>query len=270
MSERKLETVGRRGILGLTALLAASLCGQAMAWNECDNKRVLEETLDLSGANLLQIVAGAGELEIRGTSDQSNASVKATVCASDEKHAQASKLDISMGESVRVATVMPEVEGGWGWGSSSYIYMDLEISVPESFALDVRDSSGDLTLRQVGAVVLQDSSGDIEVDGAASVELKDSSGDIDLDNIRGDVIVVADSSGDIRGENIGGSVLVARDSSGDIRFRDVGEDFLVERDSSGDIVANTIAGDFGVLKDGSGSIRHSDVLGEVQIPEDKE
>lgn len=257
-------------ILSLAGLITLGGFGEALAWDDCDNQRVIEESLDLSDTDLLQVVAGAGDLEISGQQGAETAVIKATVCASKAEYSEQSTLDIKSGNTARIATVMPEVDWGGGWGSNRYLYMDLEIVVPDTMTLDVRDSSGDLSLRRVGAVTVQDSSGDIEVSGAVSVELKDSSGDIDLDDISADVVVVADSSGDIRGENIGGSVLVARDSSGDIRFRDVGEDFLVERDSSGDIVANTIAGDFGVLKDGSGSIRYSDVLGEVQIPKDKE
>lgn len=256
-------------VRSLAAVLALGLVAPVHAWDSCDNKRVIEESLDLSNTQLLQIQAGAGDLEITGVAGAQSAVVKATVCASKEEYAEESRLEIETGGTARIATVMPEINGS-GWGSNRYLYMDLEITVPESIALDVRDSSGDMSLRSVGAAVVQDSSGDIEVDTAASIELKDSSGDIDLEDISGDVVIVADSSGDIRGRTVGGSVLVARDSSGDIRFRDVGEDFIVERDSSGDIVANAIAGDFSVLKDGSGSIRHNDVLGEVRIPKDKD
>lgn len=254
----------------LAGLIALGMVVPVMAWDGCDNERIIEETLDLSSTQLLQIAAGAGDLEIVGEAGRDTATVKATVCSSEAEHAAESGLDISSGSTARIATVMPEVNWGGGWGSNRYLYMDLEIVVPESMGLEVRDSSGDLRLRNVGAVNLQDSSGDIEIEMAASVELRDSSGDIDLEDITGDVVVVSDSSGDMRGQDIGGSVLVARDSSGDIRFRGVGQDFVVERDSSGDIVANTIAGDFSVLKDGSGTIRYSDVLGEVQIPKDKD
>jgi len=257
-------------LLGVAGLIALGSAGHAMAWGDCDNQRVIEETLDLSGTDLLQIVAGAGDLEITGQPGMESAIIKATVCASEAEYSEQSGLDITSGATARIATIMPEVEWRSGWGSSRYLYMDLEISVPDSMQLDIRDSSGDLSLRRVGSVVVQDSSGDIEVNTAVSVEMKDSSGDIELEEISGDVVIIADSSGDIRGENIGGSVLVARDSSGDIRFRDVGADFLVERDSSGDIEAKTVAGDFSVLKDGSGTIRYSDVLGEVRIPEDKD
>lgn len=253
----------------LAGLIALGMVAPALAWDGCDNERIIEETLDLSSTQLLQIAAGAGDLEITGESGRDTATVKATICASDKEHAEASGLDVSAGGTARIATVMPEVDWS-GWGSNRYLYVDLQIVVPESMSLDVRDSSGDVSMRRVGAVSVQDSSGDIEIRGAVSVELQDSSGDIEVQDISGDVVVVSDSSGDIRGENIQGNVLVARDSSGDIRFRDVGQNFVVERDSSGDIVANTVAGDFSVLKDGSGSIRYSDVLGEVQIPDDKD
>lgn len=214
----------------------------------------------------LAVVAGAGDLEILGDPGADRVTVEARICASKPEWAEEAGVAMSSEGDARVEVIIPKRSGMGGWGDN-YLYIDLVLRVPADLALDVRDSSGDVDMRGVGAVTLKDSSGDIEISQATSVVVEDSSGDIELDGITGDVTVAQDSSGDIRGRDVGGSVVVARDSSGDIRFRDVRNDFLVERDSSGDVVAEGIGGDFAVLADGSGEIRHSDVMGSVDIPE---
>ncbi len=249
-----------------TAMVALAVSGQAVAWSGCEHRREIDERLDLSGSQSLEVIAAAGDLDITGKSGLDHVRVRATVCASEEDWAQEAGVDLRGGASARVAVVTPDTD--WG-GGNRYVYVDLQLEVPSDLALDVSDSSGDIELEDVGAVKLRDSSGDIEIDGAVSVEVQDSSGDIELFDVTRDVIVVSDSSGDIRGQDIEGSVLVAKDSSGDIRFKEVGGDFIVERDSSGDIVALTIGGDFAVLRDGSGEVSHREVGGTVDIPRDK-
>ena len=158
-------------------------------------------------------------------------------------------------------------DGSWLSIGSNYIWMDLDIEVPESLAIEVKDSSGDMSLKNVAVVQIKDSSGDIKVEKARdSFTVSDSSGDIEIDGADGDLTIESDSSGDIEITDIHGTVLVMNDSSGDIEATDVTDNFVVERDSSGDISANDIGGDFRVLKDGSGNIKSRDVQGEVDIP----
>lgn len=267
MNERMKRGRGRwvGTLYGGAACLLVS--GVVQAWGECEHERELEESMRVSGDSLA-IVAGAGELSITGQAGSDTVSVRARVCASKADWAEAAGVAMSSDGDPRVEVIMPETSGMGGWGND-YLTVDLVVRVPADLALDVRDSSGDIDMKGVGAVSIRDSSGDIEILEAASVVVEDSSGDIELGQITGDVTVAQDSSGDIRGRDVGGSVVVVRDSSGDIRFRDVGNDFLVERDSSGDVIAEGVGGDFTVLRDGSGEIRHSDVLGAVDIPEDR-
>jgi hypothetical protein len=256
----------RQALIPATAACSLILAGNALAWGGCEHKRVIEEDMSLGGSETLSVTAAAGDLDIRGDGASGRVGVRATVCASKAEWAEETRLAMSSGSSPEIAVVTPDTSGLMSWGNQ-YVYVDLELTVPEGLGLQVRDSSGDMEISGAGAVSVKDSSGDIEVRDTRSVVLEDSSGDIEIDRISGDVTVVQDSSGDIRGRDIGGSVIVARDSSGDIRFESVEGDFLVERDSSGDVVARTIGGDFAVLRDGSGEIRHSDVQGEVQVPE---
>ena len=249
------------------ALLAALAAGGAQAW-DCEFEKDIEASLSLSDSERLVVSAAAGDLEIVGRTGTTEARVRGKLCASKEEWLEQAELITEGGRDARITVSLPDSGNGWSWTGSRYVYMDLEIEVPPTIALEIRDSSGDVDIDGTGAVILEDSSGDIDIENVTGdVVLEDSSGDIDLLAITGDVTVRQDSSGDIDGRRIEGSVRVEKDSSGDIRFEQVRDDFVVERDSSGDIVADTIGGDFRVIKDGSGEIRSRDVSGAVEIPD---
>lgn len=251
----------------LTALLIFQFSTEVSAEN-CKYEKNINETLDLAKSDLLTIKAAAGDLDIIGVSGTGQAVIQARVCASKKEWLEESKVDTTAGNFAVIEASLPSPDGGWLSGFSNYIWMDLTIKVPEDLALEVKDSSGDMSLRNVAAVQIKDSSGDIKVDSARdSVTISDSSGDIEIDAVNGDVTIESDSSGDIEATDIQGTVLVMKDSSGDIEATDVSDNFIVERDSSGDINAYDIGGDFRVLKDGSGSISSKGVEGEVDIPE---
>ena len=253
----------------LTALLIYQFSSEARA-DMCKYEKKIDKTLDLSGSNLLTVFAAAGDLKIVGVSESDNAEITGRVCASKEQWLEESDIATSSGKSASIKVDLPDSDGGWLSQINSYLWMDLTIKLPQNLALDVRDSSGDMWLKNVAAVQIKDSSGDIEVESArGSVSIADSSGDIEIEGVEGDLIIESDSSGDIDATDINGSVLVMSDSSGDIDASDVRDDFVVERDSSGDISADDIGGDFRVLRDGSGSITSSGVEGEVDIPSEK-
>jgi DUF4097 and DUF4098 domain-containing protein YvlB len=260
----------------VSALVATVASGgvQAAEWaSDCKFEKTIELTLNLSGSEELSIAAKAGDLEVTGNADLSEARIVGKVCASNEEWLDETRVLTEGGRKASITVETPAMEDGWTLFNSRYVYVDLEIIVPTAdvmdLALDIQDSSGDVTVRGTGPVNLRDSSGDITLeDVSGGVMLKDSSGDIDLRRVVGDVTVRQDSSGDIYGRDIRGSVLIEQDSSGDVRFEDVQGDYVVERDSSGDIEAKTVSGAFRVLSDGSGDVSYSDVSGEVEVPED--
>jgi len=236
------------------------------AWN-CKYEKNIEQELDLTGSEVLIILAAAGDLDIAGTRDVSTATIRGRVCVSEEEWLAESRLVLQEGKRAEIVVELPEISDSWSLMGQTYAYIDLEIEVPEGVRLDVKDSSGDVEIAGVSAIQIKDSSGDILIeDSGGPVTLSDSSGDIVLRDIEGDITIESDSSGDIRGSDIEGSVLVSHDSSGDIRFSDVGGDFTVEKDSSGDITANRVGGNFSVFADGSGEIIATKVNGDIQTP----
>lgn len=238
--------------------------------SDCKYVKDIDQSLDLSSSQSLLVKAAAGDLRINGTPGSDKAVIRGRVCASNEEWLADSRVDAHAGAQAEIVVVLPDQDSSWTLTGRNYLYLDLELDVPDHIALDVRDSSGDIGISGVGALAVMDSSGEIVIeDSAGPVSVSDSSGEIELNGIRHDVTIESDSSGDILGRDIEGTVLVVSDSSGDISFRDVGKDFIVERDSSGDIRAERVGGDFQVMRDGSGEIEASDVTGKVEIPDDR-
>lgn len=237
---------------------------------DCEYSKVIDQTLDLAASDELSIMAGAGDLRVNGIAGTRNAVIKGKVCSSKQEWLADSHVVTTEGLKAQILVELPDHQDGWSLMGQNYLYLDLELEVPDHLPLDVKDSSGDIDIAGVGALAVRDSSGDIDIeDTSGPVTVEDSSGDIELNDIRGQVTIQSDSSGDIRGSDIHGTVLVVSDSSGDISFRDIDENFIVERDSSGDISANRVGGDFRVERDSSGEIDARNVSGKVDIPDDR-
>jgi hypothetical protein len=267
---KKMTTAMSYPIRFWAMLLAALLIYQFstdVSADNCKFEKKIETTLDLSKSEMLLISAMAGDLEITGVSASGQAVIHGRACASKESWLEQSEVITTPGKQARIDVNLPDTGGGWTSFGNSYAMMDLRIEVPEDLALDIKDSSGDMSLKNIGTVNIRDSSGDIEIENARdTVSIADSSGDIEIEGAAGDVTIESDSSGDIDITDVNASVLVVSDSSGDIEVARVSKNFVVERDSSGDISADDVGGDFRVLKDGSGGISLEGVKGTVDIP----
>ena len=249
------------------AVMTLMACANAQAW-QCKYDKDIDLVLDVSDSTVLKLSAVGGELTIKGKPGTDEVVVRGEVCVSKEEWLDEVSIESKFGDRAEIWVVTPDTDG-WTIGSR-YAIVNLEVTVPDSLDLDVKDSSGDLVIEDVAAVRLKDSSGDIRIENASGpVIIDDSSGDIEVRYLAEDLTIESDSSGAIRGTDIDGSVLVERDSSGDIRFTHVGRDVVIERDSSGDIEVDDVQGDFTVHSDGSGSIDSRAVAGETNIPKNK-
>jgi hypothetical protein len=249
----------------LIILLALQFSAKASA-DSCKYEKDIYLTLDVADSQSLVISAAAGELEVIGVSATDEAVISGKACVSKEEWLEKSVINTETGKRARIAVELPQASG-WSFTGGVYAMIHLKVEVPENLPLDIRDSSGEMFLKNIAAVEIRDSSGEIDIEDArGAVAINDSSGDIDIEGAGGDVTIESDSSGGIYARDINGSFLVVRDSSGDIRVSHVSEDVVVERDSSGDIRASDVGGDFRVLKDGSGDIVANGVEGEVDIP----
>jgi hypothetical protein len=252
--------------------------------DDCRRSAERSAVADAAGITKVVIGAGAGDLKVRGAPTTSRIQANGHACASNDDLLEKIQIESRReGDTLYLKTLMPDLEGGFLF--NAYATLDLSLQVPDTVAIELEDSSGDLELSRVKSAVVADSSGDIDIkdiagdldvsDSSGDIEIervagnlrvKDSSGDMELQEIQGQIEIPVDSSGDI---NIvqAGSVHIQQDTSGSIVIRRVNRDVRIDSDSSGDIDVAEVGGNFSVGADGSGSIRQVKVLGRVELPE---
>lgn len=260
----------------VTALLAPAMLGCVPSGLQADGCRYEAKrnaTLPIEGATRARIVSGAGELEIQGYPDLDEIRIRGRACASDQEALDQIQLETGRdGNELSIEAKQPSV------GRQFYVtlfnrklssrpaFLDLEIDVPASLALDVTDGAGSVAIRDSGPVRLKDGSNSIRIENAAGdVSVQDGSGSVELRHIKGD-LEVKDGSGSISIADVAGSVRV-QDGSGSIETQRVAREVVVTSDSSGSISVRQVGGDFTVERDGSGSVHYKDVRGRVSVPE---
>jgi DUF4097 and DUF4098 domain-containing protein YvlB len=252
---------GTRGfVVGLVILGLPAL---ASAWGNCDARDGRQAHADAAGAKTVEVHAKAGSLEIYGEAGLNEVRAEGTACARNPEALEKVQLRAERsGSTVRVEVDIPD---GWNQGGA----LDLMVRVPESVAVVVKDTSGEVEVKGVASLKLKDSSGDVDVkDIGGDLEIRDGSGSIEISHVAGSV-VLEDGSGSIDVQDVTGNVTVESDGSGSITMQGVERDILVKRDGSGSIRVQDVGGDFIVEKDGSGSITHTGVVGHVDIPSSK-
>jgi len=222
-------------------------------------------TAAVGAGDLLRLSAGSGSLEVVGVNGLTEVRASARACASHEEFLDELQLTSARdGSTLRIETRYPDWGDQGGWGQR-YARLDLRLEVPEGMMADIRDSSGELTVANLGDLVIDDSSGEIEVEGIrGSVRINDNSGEITVSDVSGDV-EIEDGSGEIDVSAVGGTLTID-DGSGEINVREVGGTVKVVRDGSGSIEVDGVGGDFIVQRDGSGSIDFRNVTGTVDVP----
>lgn len=221
--------------------------------------------VDARGATRIIIEGRAGFLHVEGK--QGAAEVVA------EGRAYAPRADLlkeiqltgtRSGDVVRIVVAMPESwnHNGWDWDRGPSL--DLTVSVPSNIAIEIEDTSGDLRITGTGAVDVKDGSGDIAMrDIGGAVRVDDGSGSLEIEQVRGDVWI-EDGSGEIDVRDVNGS-LTLEDNSGSIRAHAVTGTVHVRRDGSGGIRVTDVGGDLIVQKRREKGVSYSGVKGEVKI-----
>jgi hypothetical protein len=248
-------------LIAAIALLSVSLPAVA-GDTDCKFGAERRGSIDTAGATRVEIFARAGDLTVKPATG-ATLSAGGRACASSQAFLDETQLHVRRdGDVVRVQVQVPEKMQGIG---VFYASLDLSVQVPAGLAVDVTDSSGDMTLEDVRVARIQDSSGDILLHRTSGdVDVEDSSGDVRAEDVAG-AVRVTDSSGDIviRGAQ---SVHIPLDSSGDISIDRVAGDVTIDRDSSGDVTVSNVGGNFELKADGSGQVRVTGVKGEVRVP----
>ena len=253
--------------VGLTGFLALSVI-PLNAQGRCRYEEERTLTVPVESRQELRLDAGSGFLEVVGVDGLTEIRARARACASREEYLEELELTWEdRGSTVLLETHYPDLDGWWG-GGNRYARLDLTVEVPEGMAAEIRDSSGEILIRDLGDLVVDDGSGELEISKVhGSLRIDDGSGEIMVWDVEGDV-EIDDGSGEMELEGIGGTVTLA-DNSGDVDIRDVQRTVRVLRDGSGSIDVDGVGGDFIVERDGSGDIEFRNVAGRVDIPRKK-
>lgn len=269
-------------LAALTAVLCLGWSTGAAAYEETRELRLPE------AGERLEVDCGAGSLEITGRGGASGITVEAEIVVEHAGRGEArelieDRLVLSLERRGNRAVLTSEIDNDdFGFWRSLFhdaeMRVNLTVTVPAGFDLDIDDGSGDMrienagyvviddgsgnmTIRDAGELQVEDGSGDITIRDTGKIYIDDGSGDIDISVVNGEV-ELDDGSGNITLTDVRGHVIID-DASGEIDVRDV-DDGVVIDDSSGNIVMNGITGDVHI-DDGSGDIRVTDVRGSVEV-----
>lgn len=255
----------RIGVMFTVLALVAG--GPGVAQATCKFAATRDGSADLAGVAKVVIATGPGDLKVVASADARRIVARGSACASSQELLDKLNVEVRReGDTVFIDAGLADARDMITVGKI-YAHINIGVALPPDLPVELRDSSGAISVSGVAALKLDDSSGDIEVDDVGSVEIKDSSGDIAVTKARGDVTVTFDGSGDIVIRDVGGNAEVGSDGSGDIRISDVKGNVVIGNDGSGEIVVENVGGDFTVGNDGSGGITHRGVTGKIAIPE---
>jgi hypothetical protein len=217
-----------------------------------------------AGATVVALDVGAGYLRVQGMRSATEVIVTgtahaATVAALDSIQIMTRRA----GDTIFVSGALPASRNEPGAGGAA---LDFMVQLPSSLALDVTDSVGESTFRNIGAMRLRHGDGGLDIDTVGGrLDIEDDGGDMIVDNVKGDVHIV-DGGGSIYLSNIAGSVTIPRDGSGEIQLSDIAGDVTVGSKASGEVAARGVGGNLVVQANGNGSIEYRDVKGHVAIP----
>ena len=237
-----------------------------LAWEDraCQVHAERSRTLSAAASDRLEIRAGAGSLQVRGTRGAEAVRVRALLCASDVERLAAMELELRrvMGPDLLLETRQPDPDGELGWSDDEYARIDLVVEVPLGMAATITDGSGPLTAIGLGDVTIQDGEGEIELTGGlGDVTIADGSGSVRLTGIDGNV-EVRGGSGSIAIEGVSGSVVVT-EGSGPMEIAAVSGDVRVPEDAASPVSVSRVGGDLVVEGFGVGAVRPEGVRGRV-------
>jgi DUF4097 and DUF4098 domain-containing protein YvlB len=268
----------------VACLILSAFAGGALA-NECRYTAERKLDIDPAGLHALAFKLGSSDLQVRGVAGLAKIEVRGRACASEEAKLAGLTVDQSRGGDRVTVTPNQSNEQTFSLFGSNYAYIDLEVRVPATLAIEVQANSGDANIADVaaldfdshsgdlvvhhvsGQVVAEVHSGDVKADDIGGLEVRRSgSGDVLARNVHGQIKVGHVGSGDLGFDDVGKSVQVESIGSGDVTINRAGGDVMIGSIGSGDINVDGVGGDFVVKKAGSSDIHHRGVKGKVDVP----
>ncbi len=261
----------------------ALLPGVALADEHCKFSQPQAMDLALAGVKAVVFEVNSHDLRLQA-SPGARAALSGRACASSQDLlGQLSLTQEKVGDKL-VVRLQRESRGlNIGFGSS-YAWLDITGTLPDTLLVQLKVGSGDASLSGAQAMSADVGSGDVKArDIKALATAAVGSGDIELDNV-GALHVVSVGSGDVRVGGVRGDARVGSIGSGDLELRDVQGNVEIDSIGSGDADISGVRGTVGlgtlgsgdlrvrdagglrVRHSGSGSIDHSGIRGTVELP----
>ncbi|MGE4459378.1 MAG: DUF4097 family beta strand repeat-containing protein [Stenotrophomonas sp.] len=261
----------------------ALLPGVALADEHCKFSQPQAMDLALAGVKAVVFEVNSHDLRLQA-SPGARAALSGRACASSQDLlGQLSLTQEKVGDKL-VVRLQRESRGlNIGFGSS-YAWLDITGTLPDTLLVQLKVGSGDASLSGAQAMSADVGSGDVKARDIKALAIAAvGSGDIELDNV-GALHVVSVGSGDVRVGGVRGDARVGSIGSGDLELRDVQGNVEIDSIGSGDAdiggVRGTVglgtlgsgdlrvrdAGGLRVRHSGSGSIDHSGIRGTVELP----
>ncbi|MDA0206293.1 MAG: hypothetical protein O3A53_20805 [Acidobacteria bacterium] len=243
--------------LALPFLLSA--CGASAFAGACLHEAPRDAGIAVDGATKVQVIAGAGSLNIVGKPGMSAVQAHGTACAAKKSQLDGIRLIAERrGDTLWIESVF---EKGLSLGNRG---LNFTVELPESLPLVVKDGSGALKISNVAALRLHDGSGAATISGVhGDLTVDDGSGGLDISDVHGSARI-EDGSGALTVRKVEGPVDI-EDGSGSIDIDHLSADLIV-RDGSGSIRISDVEGDLTISEAGSGGLSVDNVAGRVDIP----
>lgn len=249
----------------IVTFLFAAGAAQAGWFDECDHRAHRSAQLDMAGVTHVIVIAKAGSLRVEGRDGARTVAATGEACASDDDVLRDTTLTAT--RSGATATIEAHVPSVTSWWFSSSPTLDFTVTLPPNVSVDINDTSGGMTVVNVGTCSIDDTSGEIDVRRVhGDLTIRDTSGGIYIDDVAGNVHIPRDTSGEIEVRRVGGGVAIDEDTSGGVTISEVKRNVYIGRKGSGSIYVSDVGGDFTVDHKGSGSIDYARVAGHVSVP----
>jgi hypothetical protein len=214
--------------------------GVTFPWLNNHETREVTLPLSIASGKTLRVDNSCGDVKIVGGFDVGSVTARAKFRAAtpEDAKAKADSYTLIIEESEHMVLIrQPDVSG---------LSVDVEVQMPGTGAVEVRCTSGDISVLDTGAAARVDGvSGDIRLRGLnGPIEVSGTSGDISVEDCTTPSLAVENKSGDLVLRRVSGN-LNARTAGGDVRLEDCSGKTMSIEAVSGDVsvdIAEPITG----------------------------
>ncbi len=251
-------------IITLVTLTASALQAGSFG-SDCQEFAERSAVQSAKGVTRVVIIGRAGFLHVEGRAGANEIRATGHACAAIEELLVGIGFSASRsGSQVTIEANVPKQDSS---RFASAPRLDFTVMLPAGIAVDVADTSGELTIRDTGNTRVAVASDDMNIRNVnGSLTVRARSGAIDIDGVSGDVHVPSNPAGSVEIARVGGSVTIDQHGSGSIEVHNIKRNLVITADGPGPVAVSDIGGDFTLGSKASGSVDYKRVTGRVTVP----